>query len=225
MIRDRVAAHLRRWIARLQDASTERRELCGLEISILPASRDEPEELWRKLEDALRLIATHAPVWIARMRRLGVRIHVQRTPGTRAKLVAGQVSVLDSYFVANFFPAQVASSIVHEAVHARVHAREVPHRQETMSREERICRRAELRFGRTLLAHQVEGAEAVIQRAEESLSLADDEVAPAVDWRELDALERATRLEESALPGWYRRWAARRLDSAGGTAGERTPGE
>ena len=48
-----------------------------------------------------------------------------------------------------------------------------------MAREDRLCRRAELTFGRTLPTAL--GAP-VIQRAEESLGLSDQEVAPVVDW-------------------------------------------
>jgi DNA-binding transcriptional regulator YdaS (Cro superfamily) len=49
-----------------------------------------------------------------------------------------------------------------------------------MSREERLCRRAELAFGRALPAAL--GAP-VIERAAASLALDDREVAPAVDWQ------------------------------------------
>jgi hypothetical protein len=45
------------------------------------------------------------------------------------------------------------------------------------AREERLCRRVELAFGR-----QVPGGEAVVARALESLELDDGDVAPAIDW-------------------------------------------
>jgi hypothetical protein len=47
------------------------------------------------------------------------------------------------------------------------------------AREERLCRRAELEFG---LA--VPDGSVVVARARESLTLADQAVAPAVDWAE-----------------------------------------
>jgi hypothetical protein len=79
--------------------------------------------------------------------------------------------------------APVASSILHEGVHARVHA----FRTRVLggggppdpAREERLCRRAELAFGRAL--PEALGAP-VVERALATLALADAEVAPAIDW-------------------------------------------
>ena len=63
-----------------------------------------------------------------------------------------------------------------------------------MSREERLCRRAELAFGRALPEDL--GAP-VIERALLSLALEDHDVAPSVDWQEAqrrqDAVDRAAR--------------------------------
>jgi hypothetical protein len=47
------------------------------------------------------------------------------------------------------------------------------------ARHERICRRAELDFGLAV----PDGAP-VVQRAQESMALADDEVAPRIEWAE-----------------------------------------
>jgi hypothetical protein len=46
-------------------------------------------------------------------------------------------------------------------------------------REERLCRQTELEFGLAL-----PDAGVVVERARASLALADEEVAPAVDWTE-----------------------------------------
>jgi hypothetical protein len=85
--------------------------------------------------------------------------------------------------VAEFTPAQVASSIIHEGVHARVHRMGERLRFDwaarDMAREERLCRRAELAFGEAL---PPELGAPVIARAAQSLTLADHEVAPTVDW-------------------------------------------
>jgi hypothetical protein len=77
--------------------------------------------------------------------------------------------------------APVASSIVHEGVHARVHAMGVSPESRDLAREERLCRRAELDFGRALPATL---GQTVIARASESLLLSDQDVAPAINWRE-----------------------------------------
>jgi hypothetical protein len=216
MIRKRIGAYLRRSHAQVADELTDRLEAHGLELSVcnLLANYDSVR-LQAKLQEALELIAVHAPVWIRRMQRLGVRIHVERTPGTRAKLLEGQLAVLDSYFVSTFLLAQIASSIVHEAAHAMVRARGIPFAQETLAREERACRRAELRFGKVLLARSVPGADAVIERAEGALSLKGEEIAPVVNWGELKALEQVTLMEEAGYPGWLIRWVARKVGAPG----------
>ena len=46
------------------------------------------------------------------------------------------------------------------------------------AKEERLCRRAEIELG---LA--VPGGEVVVKRAAEAMALADEDVAPDIDWR------------------------------------------
>jgi hypothetical protein len=88
----------------------------------------------------------------------------------------------------------VASSIVHEGVHARVEAFGVRRAGRDSAREERLCRRAELAFGQSLPAAL--GAP-VIERARASLGLEDAEVAPAIDWQLARARQDA--VDRSAL--------------------------
>lgn len=76
-------------------------------------------------------------------------------------------------------PATVASTIVHEGMHARVHRMGVKEEGRDRAREERICRRAELEFGQALPADI--GAP-VVERALASLQLDDSDVAPEIDW-------------------------------------------
>jgi hypothetical protein len=84
--------------------------------------------------------------------------------------------------------APVASSILHEGMHARVHAMGVdPYTRDT-AREERLCRRVELDFGHALPAAL--GAP-VIERAEASLLLSDTDVAPTIDWAEAQRRQNA----------------------------------
>ena len=90
---------------------------------------------------------------------------------------------------------EIASSIVHEATHARVAQMCGILPPEAHAREERLCRRAELEFGLALPDGDI-----VVQRARDSLALAAEDVAPAIDWRE----------------------AARRIDQADAAA-RRTP--
>ena len=62
------------------------------------------------------------------------------------------------------------------------------------AREERICRRAELDFGRSLPSGL--GAP-VVERAVASLQLADAEVAPSIDWNE--AMRRQQAVDDQRL--------------------------
>lgn len=79
--------------------------------------------------------------------------------------------------------APVASSIVHEGVHARVDVMGVRREGRDRAREERLCRKAELAFG---LALPPDLGAPVIERAMASLQLDDRDVAPTVDWREAE---------------------------------------
>jgi hypothetical protein len=84
--------------------------------------------------------------------------------------------------------APVAASIVHEGMHARVHAACQPGSPRDRAHEERLCRRAELDFGGALPANL--GAP-VIQRALASLELDDQDVAPTIDWNEAQRRQNA----------------------------------
>lgn len=74
----------------------------------------------------------------------------------------------------------MASSIIHEGMHARVDRMGVRAQGRDRAREERLCRRAELAFGESLPEAL---GEPVVARALASLELADQEVAPDIDWR------------------------------------------
>ena len=54
------------------------------------------------------------------------------------------------------------------------------------AKEERLCRRAELEFGQSL---PVELGRPVVERALAALTLEDEEVAPAIDWDEAQAVQ------------------------------------
>ena len=79
-------------------------------------------------------------------------------------------------FVVNptFNLAQVAATILHEAMHARLHTLGLA--LDDSPRQERFCRRAEIEFGAL-----VPGGEPVVQRARDALELADAEIAPVID--------------------------------------------
>jgi hypothetical protein len=75
--------------------------------------------------------------------------------------------------------AEIAASIIHEGVHARLAARCGSLGLHLRAREERLCRQAELEFGLAIPDGQV-----VAERARIALAMEDHDVAPAVDWGE-----------------------------------------
>jgi hypothetical protein len=78
-------------------------------------------------------------------------------------------------------------------MHARVDRMGVSPYARDRAREERLCRRAELEFGQSL---PPELGAPVVERAVESLALADHDVAPAIDWDE--ALRRQNEIDRQA---------------------------
>ena len=69
--------------------------------------------------------------------------------------------------------------------------------------EERLCRRAEVRFGRALPA---DIGDVVLRRVEPILEHAsDEEVAPAIDWRVARMRQLERDLQDMAVPKWAHR--------------------
>lgn len=137
----------------------------------------------RRLDDALGLIATYQPWRFAHLRRDVDRIWVVRYPCRGAFFPDTRTCMTELTFLArtDITAAPVASSILHEGMHARVHAMGVSPVDRDMAHEERICRRAELAFGQAL---PPELGRPVIERAQASLLLDDTDVAPVIDWAE-----------------------------------------
>lgn len=149
----------------------------------------------RRLDEALGLIAACQPWRFAHLVRDVERFWIVRYPCRGAFFPDTRTCMTELTFLArtDITAAPVASSILHEGMHARVNAMGVsPDRD--MAHEERICRRAELAFGLSLPADL---GRPVIERAEASLRLDDADVAPAIDWTEArrrqDAVDSAAR--------------------------------
>jgi hypothetical protein len=147
------------------------------------------EAVLERLDEALALIAQYAPIRFRHLQRDIRGIKIERFP-TRGAYFPGDRSVLTELtFLArrDISAAPVASSILHEGVHARVHAFRVRVLggvgDGDAAHEERLCRRAELAFGLSLPRAL---GEPVIERARASLALDDAGVAPVVDWEEAE---------------------------------------
>jgi len=148
-----------------------------------------------RLDDALGLIEQYQPWRLAHMRRDISHFWVVRFPCRGAYFPETRACMTELTFLArtDITAAPVASSILHEGMHARTFRMIHPQSHDS-SREERICRRAELDFGLSLPPSL--GAP-VVERARASLELSDTDVAPVIDWAEArrrqDAVDQESR--------------------------------
>ena len=152
-------------------------------------------DVLERLGEALALIERHQPWRLRHLRRDLDRIRIVRFPCRGAWLPEEGSCVTELTFLArrDITAAPVASSIIHEGMHARVDRMGVSRFGRDRAREERLCRRAELEFGESL---PTDLGAPVIERAIQSLTLADTDVAPAVDWTE--ALRRQNEIDRRA---------------------------
>ncbi len=187
--------HLRRAV--VEARGMERHEIRGFEVIVENTRPDiSTAQVLRRLDESLALIERYQPWRLAHLRRDLLRIKVERFPCRGAYFPLERTVLTELTFLArtDIGPATVASSIVHEGIHARVSEMGVSPEQRDMAREERLCRRAELEFG---LALPPEIGAPVVERARASLALEDAEVAPAIDWSE--ALARQAAVDRGAL--------------------------
>lgn len=142
----------------------------------------ETSAVLQRLDEALALIEQYQPWRLRHLQRDVRHIHVVRFPCRGAYIPGQRICVTELTFLArrDITAAPVASSIIHEGMHARVDRMGVRAEGRDRAREERLCRRAELAFGESLPPAL---GEPVIERARESLGLADLDVAPEIDWR------------------------------------------
>lgn len=177
-------------------AQVEVFEIRGIPVAVENTRPDiaTPDALAR-LDEALALIERYQPWRLRHLQRDVDAIHVVRFPCRGAWIPEQGACVTELTFLArrDITAAPVASSIIHEGMHARVDRMGVSRYGRDRSREERLCRRAELEFGQSL---PPELGAPVVQRALDSLALADQEVAPTIDWNE--ALRRQNEIDRRA---------------------------
>lgn len=169
-------------------------QLGGLPVTVFNSRPDiSTEQVVARLTEALGLIERHAPHRWRRLVSDFAGVVVQRFPCRAAYFPEARACLVELTFLAHpeINAAQVAASIIHESIHARIHRAGVIRAIGLQAREERLCREAELEFGRV-----VPNGEAVVARALESLALADEEVAPAIDWEE--ASRRVSEVDRNA---------------------------
>jgi hypothetical protein len=172
------------WLARLAGRPLEHVTLRGFDVVVENTRPDiRTSDVLARLDESLALIERHQPWRLRHLRRDLRQFRVARFPSRGAYFPEHRACLVELTFLArrDIGPATVASTIVHEGMHARVHRMGVAEEGRDRAHEERICRRAELAFGQALAPD--EGAP-VIERALASLQLDDAGVAPAIDWDE-----------------------------------------
>jgi hypothetical protein len=131
-----------------------------------------------RIERCLALIQHHVPHHFRHLARDFNFIISKRFACRGAYFHNERACLVELTFTVNpeFTDAEVAATILHEAMHARLHQLGFPLDMEDRARQERFCRRAELEFGAL-----VPGGENVVARARQTIELADEEVAPEID--------------------------------------------
>jgi hypothetical protein len=158
-----------------------RRTVRGIDVLLENTRPDiSDDDVFARLDAVLALIERYAPSRLRRMRKDIAGIDIKRF-ACRGAFVGDTRRILcELSFIVNrdFSLAEIASSMLHEGVHARVHAAGVFRTPASLAKEERLCRATELWWG-----HTVPNGEKVIERASALLTMSDEEVAPIVDWR------------------------------------------
>jgi hypothetical protein len=131
-----------------------------------------------RLDRALALIEHYVPHHFRHLKRDFAYIVVQRFACRGAYFHEQRACLVELTFTVNpeFSHAEVAATILHEAMHARLHELGFPLEMEDRARQERFCRRAEIEFG--LL---VPNGERVVERASWTVDQSDEDVAPVID--------------------------------------------
>jgi hypothetical protein len=187
----------------------EQRTIRDLVVTLINTRPDiDSEDVFARLDMALGLIEQYQPWHVRRMHRDFSRIQVRRFPCRGAYFPETRICLVELTFVVNreFTPTQVAATILHEAMHARLDNAGVKYDPAAAARHERFCRRAEVEFGMVA----PDGAP-VVERALASLASADDEVAPVIDWELAGRRVAEADLEALSAPDWMKRAIARRV--------------
>ena len=128
------------------------RTVDGLWIGIV-LQKKQTDRAFDRVEEALRVIKQHDPLRYKRLLRDLRRVWVLRLPEVRGSYnQALGACQLDSTYVLGegTAPEEIASTIVHEATHARLMSCGIGYEEGLRSRVETVCSRRELAFARKL---------------------------------------------------------------------------
>ncbi|HKN57440.1 MAG TPA: hypothetical protein VJV97_01215 [Gemmatimonadaceae bacterium] len=156
-----------------------RYDVLGIPVRVENTRPDiKTEDVVARLDRALTLIRDFVPHHIRHLQRDFDHIIVKRFACRGAYFHEQRACLVELTFSVNpdFSDAEVAATILHEAMHARLHVLGFPLEMEDRARQERFCRGAEIEFGRL-----VPEGERVVARAQWTSELSDEEVAPEID--------------------------------------------
>lgn len=143
------------------------REIDGLWVGIAFAGQT-AEPVFRRVEEALSLIKENDRLRYNRLIRDLERVWVRDTPGALGNFSQGlRACSLDREFVLAEAtrPELIATTIVHEATHARIEGCGIGYEEKLRSRIEAVCLRRELTF-----AKKLPNGEQVREQAERTLA-------------------------------------------------------
>jgi hypothetical protein len=138
------------WLSRVEIWFSTHRYVDGLWIGTW---EDDPDSLLRRVEEALSLIKVYDRLRYDRITRDLERVWVRTLFGNDAQYNhAMNACELDVRFVlaATSGPAMIASTIVHEATHARILRRGIEYEEPVRARVEAVCVRRELALAKKL---------------------------------------------------------------------------
>jgi hypothetical protein len=173
----------------------DRHEVLGIPVVVENTRPDiDTRDVIARLERTLAMIQQYVPHHFRHLQRDFDHIIVKRFACRGAYFHEQHACLVELTFSVNpdFSDAEVAATILHEAMHARLDALGFPLEMEDRARQERFCRRAEIEFGKL-----VPGGEKVVARAQWTSDLSDEEVAPEID--PALAAQRIAEVDRAAL--------------------------
>jgi hypothetical protein len=196
------------WIeSRARAWLTHRCVVHGFNTVIVNTRADiDTKQVIARLDGALALLKQYVPHHYRRLSRDFSGFLVERRAYRGAFLTGPRTCLVELTFIVNpaFSLAQVAATILHEAMHARLHACGVAISPAESHRQERFCRRVEIEFGSI-----VPDGEPVVRRAMETLSLTDQQIAPVIDQRVAAQRVAEADLAAASMPMWLKAQIAR----------------
>ena len=173
----------------------DRYDVLGIPVVVENTRPDiDNRDVVARLERTLAMIQQYVPHHFRHLQRDFDHIIVKRFACRGAYFHEQRACLVELTFSVNpdFSDAEVAATILHEAMHARLDALGFPLEMEDRARQERFCRRAEIEVGKL-----VPGGDRVVARAQWTSDLSDEEVAPQID--PALAAQRIAEVDRAAL--------------------------